>query len=99
MSTTSSATASGRDHDVPSGEVVFKNKMCLVMLTRRDGTPMDASSVTEEEIIEICITMGHIHPLGVLHYSTMESVVLFRLTDELQCATCKKNRESNGITG
>ena len=38
---------------------------------------MDASSVTEEDIIEICITMGHIHPLGVLHYSATESVVLF----------------------
>ena len=48
---------------------------------------MDASSVTEEDIIQICITMGHIHPLGVLHYSTTESVVLFHSTDELQHTT------------
>ena len=81
MSTTSSTTASSRDHDVPSGKVVFKNKMCLVSLTRRDGTLMDASSVTEEDIIEICITMGHIYPLGVLHYCATESLVLFHLTD------------------
>ena len=87
MSTTSSTTASGRDHDVPSTKVIFKNKLCLVSLTRRDGTLMDASSVSEEDIIEICITKGHTHPLGVLHYSAMELVVLFHSTDELQCAT------------
>ena len=88
MSTTSSPTASSRDHDVPSAKVVFKNKLCLVSLTRRDGTPMDASSVTEEDIIEICITKGHTHPLGVLCYSTTELVVLFCSTDGLQCTTC-----------
>ena len=48
---------------------------------------MDASSVTEEDIIEICIKVGHIHPLGVLHYSTTGSVVLFHSTDDLQHAT------------
>ena len=63
--------------------------MCLVLPTRRDGTPMDASSVTEEDIIEICITVGHIHPLGVLCYSTTELVVLFHTTDKLQHATCR----------
>ena len=86
MSTTSSATASGRDREVPSGDF-FKDKLCLVTLTRRDGTLMDASSITEEDIIEICIMMGHTHPLGVLHYSTTELVVLFQSTDQLQCAT------------
>ena len=89
MSTTSSATASSRDHDVPSAKVIFKTKLCLVSLTRRDGTLMDASSVSEEDIIEICITKGHTHPLGVLHYSAMELVVLFHSTDKLQCATCR----------
>ena len=88
MSTTSSGTASGRDCDVPSTKVVFKNKLCLVSLTRRDGIMMNASSVSEEDIFEICITKGHTHPLGVLHYSAMELVVLFCSTDELQCATC-----------
>ena len=49
---------------------------------------MDASSVSED-IIEIWITKGHTHPLGVLHYSAMESVVLFHSTDDLHCATCR----------
>ena len=44
---------------------------------------------SEEDIVKICITKGHTHPLGVLHYSTTESVVLFHLTDELQCTTCR----------
>ena len=83
MSTTSSTTDSGRDCDVPSTKVVFKNKLCLVSLKRKDGTPMDASSVSEKDII----TKGNTHPLGVLCYSTMESVVLFHLMDELQHAT------------
>ena len=88
MSTTSSTTASGRDCDVPSAKVVFKNKLCLVSLNRIEGTPMDASSVSEEDIIEICITKGHTNPLGVLCYSATESVVLICSTDELQHATC-----------
>ena len=87
MSITSSTTSSGRDHDVPSTKVIFRDKLCLVSITRRDDTLMDASSISEEDIIEICITKGHTHPLGVLHYSAMESVVLFHSTDELQCTT------------
>ena len=93
MSTTSSATASGRDCDVPSAEVIFKTKLCLVSLTRRDGTLMDASYVSEEDIVEICITKGHTHPLGVLCYSAMELVILFHSPDELQHATCRIVKE------
>ena len=87
MSITSSATTS-RDHDVPSAKVIFRDRLCLVSITRRDDTLMDASSISEEDIIEICVTKGHTHPLDVLCYSVMESVVLFHSPDELQCATC-----------
>ena len=48
---------------------------------------MDSSSVSEEEVIEICIMKCHTHPLGVVHYSTTELVVLFHSMDKLQCAT------------
>ena len=64
---------------------IFRDELCI---TGRDDTPMDASSVSEEDIIEICITKGHTHPLGLLCYATMESVVLFCSMDKLQCATC-----------
>ena len=49
---------------------------------------MDASSISEEDIMEICIKKGHTHPVGVLCYSAMESVILFCTTDELMHASC-----------
>ena len=64
MSVTSSATASG-DWEVSSADI-FQGRLCLI--TRRDGTHMDASSNSEEDIVEICIKKGHTCPLGVLHY-------------------------------
>ena len=88
MSTMSSTTASGRDHALYN-EHKLKSRMCLFVITQKDGTPFDAISVTEEDIIEICIKMGHTHPLGVLHYSAMESIALFSSTEEMQCATCR----------
>ena len=71
MSTTSSATASGRDC-VPSDEPKLKSRMCLFVVTQKDGTLLDATSVTEEVIIKMCIKIGYTHPLGVLHYSTIQ---------------------------
>ena len=41
----------------------------------------------EEDIIEICVRLGHTHPMGVFCYSATESVILFRSVDEMQCAT------------
>ena len=38
--------------------------------------------------MEICVKKGHTHPLGVLHYSATESVILFHTTDELKHASC-----------
>ena len=86
MSVTSSATTS-RDHDVPSTEVIFGDKLYLIPIARRVGTLMDASSISEEDITEICVKKGHTHPLGVLHYSAMESVILFHTMDELKHVT------------
>ena len=75
MSITSSATAS-RDQKVPSPDS-FQNRLLLISITRGDGTPLDASSITEEDIVEICVRRAHTHPLGVFSYSVAESVVLF----------------------
>ena len=86
MSVTSSATAS-RDWEVPSTDIVFRSRLCLVTITKRDGTPMDASSILEEDILEICVKKGNTCPLGVLHYSAMESVILFHTADELMHAS------------
>ena len=48
---------------------------------------MDASSISEEDIVEICMKKGHTHPLGVLCYSAMESIVLFSTTEDLNHAS------------
>ena len=85
MSVTSSATAS-RDWEVPSPDSVC-NRLCLLTITWGDGTPMDASSISEEDIVEICVTRGHTCPLGVLHYSAVESIVLFGTMEDSSCAS------------
>ena len=71
MSTSFSATPLGRDQ-VPSDDPHLKTKICMFILTRKDGTLFDVTSVTEEDIVEICMTWGHTHPLGVLWYLATE---------------------------
>ena len=48
---------------------------------------MDDSSISEEDIVEICMKKGHTHPSGVLHYSAMESIVLFGTMEDLKHAS------------
>ena len=75
MSVTSSATVS-RDQEVQSPDSV-QDKLLVVSITKRDGTPLDASSILEEDIVELCIRRAHTHLLGVLRYSVVDSVVFF----------------------
>ena len=55
---------------------------------------MDASSISEEDIVEICVKWGSTCPLGVLCYSAAESIVLFLTTDDLKCASHDIARET-----
>ena len=50
-----------------------------------DGTPLDASFISEEDIVEISIRQAHMHPLGVLRYSTMELVILYQSVKDVNC--------------
>ena len=86
MSITSSATAS-RDWEVPSPDSL-QDKLLVVSITKGDGTPLDASSILEEDIVEICVRRAHIHPLGVLWYSTVESVILFGNVTDVNRTQC-----------
>ena len=86
MSITSSATAL-RDQEVPSPNSL-QDKLLVVLITRGDGTPLDASSITEEDIVEICVRRAHTHPLGVLRYSTVVSVILFGNVADVNHAHC-----------
>ena len=75
MSVASSATVSP-DREVQSPDSV-QDKLLVVSITKRDGTLLDASSILEEDIMELCIRRAHTHPLGVLWYSMVDSVVFF----------------------
>ena len=50
---------------------------------------MDASSISEEDIVELCMKQGHTHPLAVLHYLAMESIILFSTKEDLRCVSCE----------
>ena len=86
MSTLSSATALGRDQ-VPSNDPHLKAKMCIFLVTRKDGTLFDTTSVLEEDILEICVALGYTYPLGVLWYLVTELVAMFNMTEEMQQAS------------
>ena len=75
MSITSSTTALS-DQEVPSPDSL-QDKLLVVSITKGDCTPLDASSIMEEDIVEICVRRSHTRPLGVLQYSAVESVILF----------------------
>ena len=49
---------------------------------------MDASSISEEDIVEIYMKKSHTCPLGVLRYLAMESVILFSTAEELKHVSC-----------
>ena len=61
--------------------------MCVLILKKRDGTPFDATSVLKEDIVKICIWLGYTHPVGVLHYTATESIILLQSPDDMQCDT------------
>ena len=77
MPTTSTVAASVACNHIPGDEVELLNCMCVLALTRSNGTPFDATCIQEEDIIELCIELGQTHPKGVLQHLAMESVVLF----------------------
>ena len=62
---------------------------CVLVLTRGDGTLFDATSIQEEDIIELCVEMGQTHPKGVLLFLVTESVILFCSGDEMLATACR----------
>ena len=57
--------------------------MCVFIVTHKDGTLFEVSSITEEDIVQLCMVLGHIHPLGVLHYSATDLAGLFHMEEEM----------------
>ena len=88
MSTTCTATTLVARDYIQSDAVNLSNFMCIFILTKGNGTLFNASSMQEEDVIQICIQLWHTHPDGVLWYSAIESVMLFHTVDELQGTGC-----------
>ena len=87
MSTSSSATGLGRD-PVPTNDSTLKARMCVFIIMQKDGTPFNVTSVMEEDILQLCMALGHTHPLGVLWYLATQLVALFHMAEEMQLASC-----------
>ena len=87
MTTMSITTTFAACDHIPGTEVELLNQMCVLVLTRSDGTPFDSTSIQEEDMIELCIELGQTHPKGLLWYLVTESVVLFHSTDKMLVTT------------
>ena len=68
---------------IPGNEDELLICMCVLVLTRGDGTPFGATSIQEKDIIELCIQLDQTHTQDVLQYSVVELVILFHSTDEM----------------
>ena len=83
MSTTSSTTALVAHDQTLDDDPELANHMCVLTITRGDGTLFDANSLWEEDIVELCVSMGQAHPKGVLQLLETESVVAFQSSEEM----------------
>ena len=83
MSTTSTVTTSVVRDQIPSNNIDLLNHICILVLTRGDGTPFDAFCIQEEDIIKICVWLGHTYTKGELRYLALESVILFHSVDDM----------------
>ena len=88
MSTTSTATTLVAHDCIPGNEVELLNQMCVLVLTRGNGTPFDVTSIQEDDMTELCFEMAQTHPKGVLQFSVTELVVLFHFMDKMLIMAC-----------
>ena len=88
MSTTSTATAlAAYDHTL-GDDPDLANCICVLTIAGGDGTPFDADSLQEEDVVELCIGMGQANPNGVLLLLVMELVIAFHSSEEMLSAVC-----------
>ena len=58
MSTTSTATALVAHNNTLGNESELLNHMCVLVLARGKGTPFNATSIQEDDIIELSVEVG-----------------------------------------
>ena len=88
MSTKSTTTASVVSDYTLGNDPDFTNCICVLTIARGDGTPFDADSLLEEDIIKLCVGMGHAHPNGILWLMATESVIAFHSSKEMLAMAC-----------
>ena len=69
MSTTSTVTASVACGHILGNDCDLLNHMCVLAIARGDGTLFDATSIQEEDIVELC--------QGMLWFLATESITVF----------------------
>ena len=89
MSTTSTATTLVACGHTLGDDSKLLNHICVLIIARGNGTPFDAASIQKEDIIELCVEVGHTHPNGVLWLSAMESIILFPSRKEMLATVCR----------
>ena len=77
---------SGRDH-ILGDDSELLNHTCALAIARDDGSPFDATSIQEEDIIELCVSVGWAHPKSVLWLLGTELVIMFWSSKEMLAVT------------
>ena len=67
------------------------NCICILTIARGDGTLFDADSLQEENIVELCLGIGQVHPDGVLELLMTESVIAFHSSKEMLAVAHQMN--------
>ena len=63
---TSSAVTTLVEMDLTLGDNIdIGNKICVLVVTRGNGTLLDPSSFKEQDVVELCIRLGQKHPEGL----------------------------------
>ena len=55
-------TASAAPDHTLGNDSELLNHMCVLAIAKGDGTPFDATSIQEEDIVELCVEVGQVHP-------------------------------------
>ena len=82
MPTVSTATTSVACNNIPDNETELLKWMCVLVLARSNDTPYNTASIQEEDIVELCVEVGQMHPKGVLQFSVTELVILFHCSNK-----------------
>ena len=64
------------------------NRICILVATQGDVTPLNPSSFQEESVIELCMGLGQEHPEGVICLSDTEAVLVYQCEPNMLAMTC-----------